>query len=433
LLLVQVHKTCLLHKKTTQIYSESPVFCLLSMGLCASAAPVDPQAAEHSQSIEKYMHDDFVQSCQRLAVLVLGPSASGKATLFKQLKLLYGSMDDKGNRIKPGFKTNDISHFRRLIHMSTIANMKELVEQAPNYFAEGVLDVQAGTIFEYISEDEKFDNKVETLLKRLWSDPGVQAAFESAHEFGLADSAGFFFDHEILSLISRPKYTPTPEHILRVQGSKNGLITLNINLKKVDYVLHDVSAQKNRRKKWIYKFEEDVRVVVFMIGMDQYNEPSRQNGSVDGVTHGLADFLELCEEPALKKCKILVVMNRIDKFRTKILNNPPWEYGSKGDIDGDDGDGNGEGDDEAEEEERGPWEDAYESIGPIESHEKGAETYIPAAIQYFKQKFMDVATYTKRGPRAGKHAAIVEFIIVSVLEEKGAKKVFNSMQNLLLK
>ena len=82
--------------------------------------------------------------------------------------------------------------------------------------------------------------------------------------------------------------------------------TLNINLKKVDYVLHDVSAQKNRRKKWIYKFEEDVRVVVFMIGMDQYNEPSRQNGSVDGVTHGLADFLELCEEPALKKCKILI-------------------------------------------------------------------------------------------------------------------------------
>ena len=76
------------------------------------------------------MHEDFVRSCQRLVVLVLGPSASGKATLFKQLKLLYGSIDDKGNIIDPGFKTNDIAHYRRLIHMSTISNMKELVEQS---------------------------------------------------------------------------------------------------------------------------------------------------------------------------------------------------------------------------------------------------------------------------------------------------------------
>ena len=188
------------------------------MGLCASAAPIDPMAAEATtQQIEKYMHLDFVRSCQRLAVLVLGPSASGKATLFKQLKLLHGSLDEKGNIVDPGFKANDVAHYRRLIHMSTISNMKELVEQAPNYFDEGVLDVQAGQIFEYISEDEKFDASVELLLKRLWSDPGVQAAFENAHEFGLADSAGYFFDHENLIKLSRDKYTPTTEHILRVQ------------------------------------------------------------------------------------------------------------------------------------------------------------------------------------------------------------------------
>jgi guanylate kinase len=386
------------------------------MGLCGSSAPIDPQAQERTESIDKYMHEDFVQACQRLAILVLGPSAGGKATLFKQLKLLYGSIDDKGDRIDPGFKTNDIAHFRRLIHMSTIANMKELVEQAPKYFSEGVLDQQAGQIFEYISEDEKFDASVETLLKRLWSDPGVQAAFENAHEFGLADSAGYFFEHETLNEMSRPKYTPTPEHILRVQGSKNGLVTLNIQQQGVDYVLHDVSAQRNRRKKWIYKFENDVRIIVFMVGMDQYNEPSRQNGAVDGVTHGLADFLELCEEPSLQKFPILVVLNRQDKFCKKVLNNPPWEYRHQG----------------SHEEEPGPWEDAFESIGPLESHEKGAETYIPAAINYIQQKFLDIATYTKRGPRAGKHAPPVEFVVVSVLEEKGAKQVFRSMQRMLL-
>lgn len=405
------------------------------MGLCASAAPVDPMAAETTKQIEKYMHEDFVRSCQRLVVLVLGPSASGKATLFKQLKLLYGSIDDRGNIIDPGFKTNDIAHYRRLIHMSTISNMKELVEQAPNYFDEGVLDVQAGQIFEYISEDEKFDASVELLLKRLWSDPGVQAAFENAHEFGLADSAGYFFDHENLIKLSRDKYTPTAEHILRVQGSKNGLISLNLRQKNVDYVLHDVSAQKNRRKKWVYKFEDDVRVLVFMVSMDQYNEPSRQNSRVDGLTHGLADFLDVCEEPTLRKLPILIVMNRYDKFEKKVVNCPPWEFehrnGSGGDVGDATSGGGGEDDDDVD---GGcPWSDSFDIIGPLESHVEGTKTYVPAACQYFQQKFLDIATFTKRGKRAGKHAPPVEIIVVSVLEDEGATQVFRSIQNMLVK
>ena len=402
-----------------------------NMGLCASSATIDPLALERTSSIEKYMHSDFVKSCERLAVLVIGPSAGGKATLFKQLKLLFESLDDQGNRIDPGFKPNDIAHFRRLIHMSTISNMKELVDQAPNYFSEGILDVQAGLIFEYISEDEKFDASVELLLKRLWSDPGVQAAFENAHEFGLADSAGYFFDLTVLADISRKNYVPTAEHILRVQGTKNGIVSLQLNEKGIDYVLHDVSAQRNRRKKWIYKFEENIEMIIFMVSMDQYNEPSRQNGLVDGVTHGLAEFLEICEESALKKFPILIVMNRYDKFKQKIVNNSPWEYRGGGEQqEGEEGEGE-EGEEEGEG--TGPWSDSFEAIGPMESHAKGAETYVPAAREYFKQKFMNIATYTKRGPKAGRNAPVVKIIVTSVLENSGTQKVFRTMQEMLLK
>jgi guanine nucleotide-binding protein G(t) subunit alpha 3 len=423
------------------------------MGLCASAAPVDTFDQERTEAIEKYMHTDFVKSCQSLAVLVLGPSAGGKATLFKQLKLLYSSVDHNGNQIDPGFKKQDITKYRRLIHMSTISNMKELIDQAPNYFSEGVLDVQAGQAFEYISEDEKFDTSVELLLKRLWSDPGVQAAFENAHEFGLADSAGYFFDLKVLGEISKENYVPTPEHILRVQDNKYGIISLQLHANGIDYVLHDVSAQKNRKKKWLYKFEENIKIIIFMVSMDQYNEPSRQNGDVDGVTHGMAEFLEICEESTLKKYPILIVMNRYDQFQKKIVNSAPWEYRHANTIggveDGIDDDnavtGNGEqfvgsinneengGEQPEEQLEEGPWSDSFEIIGPIEDHEKGAETYIPAATEYFKQKFLNIATYTKRGPKAGKNAPPVDIIVTSVLEHDGTKEVFRKIQEMILK
>ena len=80
----------------------------------------------------------------------------------------------------------------------------------------------------------------------------------------------------------------------------------------------------------LYKFEENIKMIVFMLSMDQYNEPSRQNGAVDGVTHGLAEFLEVCEESSLKKFPILIVMNRYDQFQKKVLTNPPWEYRGNG-------------------------------------------------------------------------------------------------------
>ena len=408
-----------------------------TMGLCASAAPVDPLAVERTANIEQYMHSEFVQSCQALAVLVLGPSAGGKATLFKQLKLLYASFDNKGNKMDPGFLKHDITKYRRLIHMSTISNMKELVEQAPNYFSEGVLDVQAGETFEYISEDEKFDTSVELLLKRLWSDPGVQAAFENAHEFGLADSAGYFFDLKTLAEISKKSYVPTPEHILRVQDSKNGIISLHLHDKDIDYILHDVSAQQNRKKKWIYKFEENIKMIVFMLSMDQYNEPSRQNGTVDGVTHGLAEFLEVCEESSLKKFPILIVMNRYDQFQKKVLTNPPWEYrGNGGNSEGgygpDDDDTGMMDNEDVEGGGPGPWDDSFGAIGPLEDHEQGADTYVPAATEYFKQKFLNIATYTKRGPKAGRNAPVVNIIVASVLEHDGTLKVFRKMQEMII-
>ena len=114
---------------------------------------------------------------------------------------------------------------------------------------------------------------------------------------------------------------PSSDHILRVQERKNGLVSSRFVVDGVQYTFYDVSAQKNRRKKWISNFQDDVKMIIFFVGLDQFNEPSRQNHAVDGVTHAMAEFLELLEEKSLCSLPILVVLNRHDVFCKKVQSN----------------------------------------------------------------------------------------------------------------
>jgi guanine nucleotide-binding protein subunit alpha len=400
------------------------------MGLCASAPIIDEEAAARTLSIETMCEDSFRESCASLNMLCLGPSASGKATFLKQMVMLFGKSKDGAVASKPGFRKPEIAHFKRLIQMTTIANMKELVEQAPNYFSEGILDVQAGQVFEYISEDEMFDENIEILLLRLWSDPGIQAAYAHAHEFGLADSAGFFFQHETLQILSSPKYVPSTDHILRVQEKKNGLVSRRFVVDAVQYTYYDVSAQNNRKKKWIANFQDDIHLIMFFVGLDQFDEPSRQNQTVDGVTHAMAEFLEVLEEKSLSAFPILLVFNRHDVFCKKIQSIPPWEYAPHGDDDSKGGgaepavDEDGVMDLGADAEPKGPWDDAFEFCSGYDDLEAGCTAY-------FVQKFMDIAMYCKRSSKY-KYAPPIETCVSSLLNEESVRQVFHKTQGMLL-
>lgn len=399
------------------------------MGLCASAPIIDDAATQRTLEIEQMCEESFRKSCESLNMLCLGPSASGKATFLKHLVMLFGRLKDgMAEPSEIGFRKEEILRFRRLIHMATIANMKELIEQAPNYFKEGILDVQAGQVFEYISEDEAFNEDIMILLMRLWSDPGVQAAYAHAHEFGLADSAGFFFQHETLQELSNPKYKPSNDHILRVQEKKNGLLSCRFVVNEVQYKFYDVSAQNNCKKKWIANFEEDIHLIMYFVGLDQFNEPSRQNPSVDGVTHAMAEFLELLEEKSLSSFPILVVFNRHDIFCKKVESVPPWEYfppnyskgvtegcGSAVEVDTVDPDV----------EPVSPWDEAFEFCSRYDDLKEGC-------TEYFVRKFLDIAMYCKRDSSRYAHAPPIKTCVSSLLDEKSARSVFRKMQEILL-
>jgi len=88
------------------------------MGGCTS----NPTLAEtkHSRAIDDMIDKDHEKDKTRIKLLLLGAGESGKSTIFKQMRILYGK----------GYAVEDRKNFKPVIYSNTVLSMKTLVQQS---------------------------------------------------------------------------------------------------------------------------------------------------------------------------------------------------------------------------------------------------------------------------------------------------------------
>merc|ERR1719282_979913 len=91
-----------------------------------------------------------------------------------------------------------------------------------------------------------------TMLSNLWSDKGIQRAFERRNEFQLTDSVQYFLDG-----IDRK--------------ATKGVIETRINIDSVPFLFVDVGGQRTQRQKWFQCFES-VTSILFMASTSEYDQ-----------------------------------------------------------------------------------------------------------------------------------------------------------------
>jgi len=135
------------------------------MGACLSTGSAEDSAAmKASKEIEKMMNQQFEIDNSKVKLLLLGAGESGKSTIFKQMRVLFGAplTDDEKQQITP------------VVYNNTITSMKILCSEAKNLGYD--TDVVAKDKLDFmLTLDDQCDvnEDVGVAIKELWTDPGI--------------------------------------------------------------------------------------------------------------------------------------------------------------------------------------------------------------------------------------------------------------------
>ena len=133
---------------------------------------------KQSQAIDEAVEKDNEREKAKIKMLLLGSGESGKSTIFKQMKILYGK----------GYTEEDRRNFRPVIYSNTLLSIKTLVEQS-DVLGIAVEANDDKELIAGLADDKPLDKKIAAAISRLWIDPGIKETYEARSRFQLNDSA----------------------------------------------------------------------------------------------------------------------------------------------------------------------------------------------------------------------------------------------------
>ncbi|KAK3813531.1 MAG: guanine nucleotide-binding protein subunit alpha, partial [Linnemannia elongata] len=237
---------------------------------------------------------------------LIGPSETGKTTVLKQLKLLYGR---KGLDVER-------QTYRRVVHlnvMKAIQGLVEGMEQANIQLGNPENAVHVETVR---PETDMFADMVPA-IKSLWADSGIQKTFDTCTQLSIQDSAKYFLD--AVDRVAHPEYIPTDDDILQARVRTLAVSEHIFDIDGVAYRIYDVGGQKSLRKYWVPYFDE-VDAIIFMSAISAYDQGCEDNPNLNRLQDCLLLFNEISNHKLFLNTSMIVFLNKIDIFQRKLLS-----------------------------------------------------------------------------------------------------------------
>ncbi|KAF9314902.1 guanine nucleotide-binding protein subunit alpha [Podila horticola] len=316
--------------------NEDPInYSPLLSGTFSNSRKDQKRAKAVSDAIDKSLRADKERKEKEggIKLLILGPSETGKTTVLKQLKLLYGRKGLDSER----------QTYRRVVHlnaMKAIQALAEGLEQAHiplehpenEVHLETVLRLEA-TLKRYSITSIGFTNpaiprkitdaKAETdmfvemvpAIKALWADAGIQQTYKTCTQIAIQDSAKYFLDE--IDRIAEHDYIPTDDDILQARVRTLAVSEHIFNIDNITYRIYDVGGQKSLRKYWAPYFD-DVDAIIFMAALSAYDQPCEDDPRLNRLQDALALFNSIVNHKLFDQTSIILFLNKIDIFQRKL-------------------------------------------------------------------------------------------------------------------
>ena len=263
---------------------------------------------KHSRELQAEMEKQAKAEASKVKLLLLGAGESGKSTIFKQMKVIYGK----------NFTSEERKMMLPTIYSNVILACKVLTEQAGHLeLMDEVKAMDAFKTLQDTDENAPIDVALGDAIKELWNDPGIQKVWERRSEYQLIESVQYYFER--LDKIKAASYLPDKDDILYSRVRTTGIVTEAYDINGTIFEMYDVGGQRNERKKWIHCFDS-VTAVIFVAALSEYDQFLFEDTSSNRMIEALDLFESICNNVFFQKSSIILFLNKRDLFQTKIEN-----------------------------------------------------------------------------------------------------------------
>ena len=181
------------------------------MGCGASGGGASAEELARAKALDDAIAKQEAIENSKVKLLLLGAGESGKSTVFKQMKLIYGGKYGDAER-KQNIPT---------LHTNIMLAMKILCDQAVNmHMVDKIEDKAAYEKVRSCNENENINEDLGTAIGTLWNDPGMQAVWKRRSEFQIIESVQYYFNK--IDVIKKADFVPDDNDLLYLRVRTSG-------------------------------------------------------------------------------------------------------------------------------------------------------------------------------------------------------------------
>lgn len=332
--------------------------------IAAAAPAAQVQELKKSKVIDNSIQDAQQADDHKVKLLLLGPGESGKSTIFKQMRILYGAQrsEDEIRMYGVVVRSNVIIAMRKLItHMQTL----ELEDKLSEEQAEGdqmsckrAFDLLIKFIIEgdcsyddpelmlpdegdWVGKskkagigpnnDAKLFLRIWKAIKIVWESPQMKDVWEKRSEVNVIDSHKEFL--EDIPRIADTTFKPTTHDILLARLKSTEVIMEKYKIDGIQFEMYDVGGQRSERRRWFGCFD-NVDAVIFVAALSEYDQNCTESRRTNRMSEALELFRSISNNRSFHQKSVLLFLNKKDIFAEKIMYSKIADQPNFSDYDG---------------------------------------------------------------------------------------------------
>jgi len=288
----------------------------------------DPATAKIDQEMRREENRDQ----KTIKLLFLGAGGSGKSTLFKQLRVIYG--DGLKESIRRQYTTNIYNNIVEGIKALLDGNLEMANDEEIEVFdfskkRKKIMikscDEKIEEQIRNITEQDKLSPETADIIKRAWADPGMKATWENRSKLQVQDSLAYFVAN--IDRISQAEWIPNKDDVLHVRARTTGIMEEDMKIRDRIFHIVDVGGQRSERRKWIECFDE-VTGLIYVVSLIAYNQVLWEDESVNRMKESMSLFKKTLTGKDGKNFEdscVILFLNKDDLFTELIKNYPITE------------------------------------------------------------------------------------------------------------